>query len=171
MAATYEIIATTTLSSATSTVNFTSITAGYTDLVLVLNLGAVTAGVGVYINLNTDTNPSGTNYSVTNMVGTGSTKVSNQAANYSAVLPSWYVGVGASIDFVSTVNFMNYSNTTTFKTVLARANLATSETDPGTVVTASLWRNTSAINAIRITSSSNMITGSTFTLYGIKAGS
>lgn len=167
MARTYDKIATTTLGSANSTVTFSSISGSYTDLVLIMNLGASTAGAGVYIRLNTDTSTSGTNYSVTNMVGTGTTTVGNHAANYSAVLPSWYIGVGASIDFVNKVDFMNYSNTTTYKTVIARAGRATSEADPGTVATISLWRNTNAINSIQITCSSNMITGSTFTLYGI----
>ena len=167
MAVTYDKIATTTLSSASSTVTFSSITNSYTDLVLIMNLGASTAGAGVYIRLNTDTSPSGTNYSVTNMVGTGSTTVGNHAANYSAVLPAWYIGVGATINFINKVDFMNYSSTTMNKTVIARAGRVTTETDPGTVATISLWRNTSAINSIQITCSSNMITGSTFTLYGI----
>jgi len=61
---------------------------------------------------------------------------------------------------------MNYSNTTTNKTVIGRHNGAS-----GPVASVGLWRNTAAINSIRISNSSavNFTIGSTFSLYGIKA--
>ena len=64
---------------------------------------------------------------------------------------------------------MNYSNTTTNKTVLARGNRASS----GVVAQVGMWGNTSAITSITIdnvdSASANFVAGSTFTLYGIKA--
>jgi hypothetical protein len=62
-------------------------------------------------------------------------------------------------------HIMNYSNTTTFKTFIARWGLASAETN--TVV--NLWRSTSAINAIRIFTGSTMKSGTIASLYGIAA--
>jgi hypothetical protein len=68
-------------------------------------------------------------------------------------------------------HLQNYSNSTTYKTVLNRTNYAGS--GGWTVASVGLWRDTSAITSIRIaiseTQTGNFISGSTFTLYGIKA--
>jgi len=66
------------------------------------------------------------------------------------------------------VDFMNYSNTTTYKTWLAREGNGTNGYVSALV---GLWRNTNAITQIKVlnTGSGNFATGSTFTLYGIKA--
>ena len=66
-----------------------------------------------------------------------------------------------------TVDFMNYSNTTTFKTKLSKVTIPASSI----VQDVSLWRNTSAITSITVIvpAANNWIAGSTFTLYGIKA--
>jgi hypothetical protein len=59
---------------------------------------------------------------------------------------------------------MNYSNTTTYKTILERANQPQAVTN--SIV--GLWRSTSAISTITMTTSSGTVSaGSTFTLYGI----
>jgi hypothetical protein len=65
------------------------------------------------------------------------------------------------------VQIQNYSNSTTYKTYLSRANNAANATDAIT----GLWRSTSAITSIQFfySDSSNIITGSSATLYGIKA--
>jgi hypothetical protein len=64
---------------------------------------------------------------------------------------------------------MNYANTTTFKTVLIRANNSSTGVD----LILGLWRKTpEAITSITIKNtgtSSNFAIGSTLTLYGIKA--
>ena len=66
-------------------------------------------------------------------------------------------------------HFMNYSNTTTYKTLLSRSGtLGGSYT--GTTLIAGLWRSTSAITSILVGCTTNtFVAGSTFTLYGIKA--
>ena len=63
------------------------------------------------------------------------------------------------------VHFMNYANTTTYKTVLTRSNNASRAVE--TLV--STWRSTAAINSIEYYASGNFDTGSTFNLYGITA--
>ena len=70
---------------------------------------------------------------------------------------------------VQILQLMNYSNTTTYKTILSRTNAAANGVD----ATVGLWRSTSAITSIEIGKNSGMSgtfqIGSTFTLYGIKA--
>lgn len=63
---------------------------------------------------------------------------------------------------------MNYSNTTTYKTVLAKASLPSTEV----VARVGLWRSTSAINTVQIkgNGAGNLLAaGMTATLYGIKS--
>jgi hypothetical protein len=67
------------------------------------------------------------------------------------------------------MQIMNYSNATTNKTVIARQNTGGSAS--GAAAHVGLWRNTAAITAITIIcyNGINFVSGSTFTLYGIKA--
>jgi hypothetical protein len=66
---------------------------------------------------------------------------------------------------VGITHFMNYSNTTTYKTALTRSN-----SPYGTEAAVNLWRNTSAITSITLfIQSSTLNAGTTFTLYGIAA--
>ena len=62
---------------------------------------------------------------------------------------------------------MNYSNTTTYKTVLTRANIASADVE----AVVGLWRSTSAVNQLDVKQGGAVTfsVGSTFTLYGIKA--
>lgn len=167
-AQTYEPIATNTLGSATNTVTFSSISQAYTDIVLVCvgvtanQIDAIDVRVG---NGSLDT---GSNYSMTQLLGNGSAAQSyyqqgTSITNAGIVTPSTIQS--------TIIQFMNYSNTTTFKTVLARSNV----TDSGfsrVAATVGLWRSTSAINTISLrldNPSYNFAVGFTFTLWGIKA--
>lgn len=161
-APTYTPIATTTLASNTASYTFTSIPQTYTDLVLVSNLGTATAGpftmrVG---NGSVDT---GSNYSRTNIYGDGSAVHSFNEVNQT------YFNTGnssTSIVLQDITQFMNYSNTTTYKTFLNRNGNTIAGTVQGNVY---LWRSTSAINTIQVFNSNgyNLLAGATFTLYGI----
>jgi hypothetical protein len=65
-------------------------------------------------------------------------------------------------------NIQNYSNATTYKTVVSRGGAA----NTGMIVIAyvGLWRSTAAITTITLFSDTgNLATGSTFSLYGITA--
>ena len=65
------------------------------------------------------------------------------------------------------VSINNYSNATTYKTVLWRDNSNTY-----VAAQAGLWRSTSAITSITLSTNSsatNFASGSTFSLYGILA--
>ena len=164
MAATYEPIATTTLGSAQANVEFTSISGFFTDLLLIMNLGNASSE-NTLIQFNSDT---GSNYSFTFLSGDGSSASSGRSSNQTQIRveSNSAPGTGAS-SAIDLVYIMNYSNTTTNKTVLTRSNNAAA----GTAATVGLWRNTNAITSIKIfgVSASNLVAGSTFTLYGIKA--
>jgi hypothetical protein len=168
MPSTYEPIATTTLGSATSAVNFTSIPSSYTDLILVCNVVSFSStGNVITAYLGNGSYDTGTNYSFTNIRGDGSSAASSRQSSTSlgAALFASTVGNGTGAAAIIT-HFQNYSNTTTFKTILSRGSQA------GTLVDSnvSLWRSTVAINQIQVNSGvASMATGSTFTLYGIKA--
>lgn len=164
MPVTYEPIATTTLGSAQNSVTFSTISGSYTDLVLVTYIPTVSTNSDVYIRVNGDT---GSNYSATWLRGNGtsatSTFNSNNAAGY-RISDNGSPTTGSASLLIT--HFMSYSNTTTNKTMISRANNSATGLD----ATVGLWRNTNAINSITIRLiTNNMNTGSIFTLYGVKA--
>jgi hypothetical protein len=149
------------LASTASTVTFSSIPQGYTDLVIVAVPIAGSGGADLSIRFNSD---SGSNYSHTILWGTGSSAGSNRYSNQTYILCDYYGSVGSNPS-TRFINVMNYSNTTTYKTVLARAGNAGSGTD----AIVGTWRNTAAITTIDIFQGPTFGVGSTFTLYGIAA--
>lgn len=162
MTATYEKIATTTLGSASNDVTFSSITATYTDIVVICNAKVTSGTADLWFNFNSDT---GSNYSITFISGNGSAIQSARNTNATKMSVTNYGYLETTIG-TYIVNIQNYSNTTTYKTSLARANT----TSNGLAAGAGLWRSTAAISTIKISpSADNFATGSTFTLYGIKA--
>ena len=159
MTATYEKIATNTLGSATASVTFSSITGTYTDLVLIINGNSSTLADS-NIRFNSDT---ASNYSVTRLYGNGSTASTSRSSNQSEILAGDF---NTTSNTTTIIQINNYSNSTTYKTVLIRSGYAAS------IVFANvgLWRNTAAITSVTMfTSPGNFSTGCTFTLYGIKA--
>jgi hypothetical protein len=158
---TYTQIASTTLGTTASSVTFSSIPGTYTDLVLVLNLFTSASTCNLVINVNGD---AGSNYSVTFLSGTGGSAQSSRSSNQTSMNFVW---TSASLNNTSAsaiINFQNYSNTTTNKTVLGRYNVPNNEVTQ----TVNLWRNTAAISSMEIKTNSNVYAaGSTFNLYGI----
>jgi hypothetical protein len=159
---TYEAIFTTTLLSDNS-VSFSSIPQTYTDLVVVFN-GKGTTGTTGYNNLTfTFNSDSSSLYSRTRVQGDGSS--ANAATDGSLARHDIFVSNNGENFSTSIINIMNYSNTTTFKTAVWRDSLVVTG---GLVVGwAGLYRSTSAITSIQFTNTYK--TGSTFSLYGIKA--
>ena len=160
MAITYEPIATTTLGSAAATVTFSSISGSYTDLVLITSTKFTATNSHATFQINGDT---ANNYSNTFLYGDGTSAASGRASNISA----GYFGRGVTGEFaIGVTHFQNYSNTTTYKTVLSRGSAATSIS----IAYVNLWRNTNAITSLVLAAPTDtFVTGSTFTLYGIKA--
>ena len=161
----YEVISTQTLGSAVASVTFSSIPQTYTDFVLVVsNLSAASASNAFKMQVNSDT---GNNYSCTFVEGDGTLAESGRRTSTNSFNFMDQV-IGTNAYSINIINFMNYSNTTTYKTVLSRSSTA------GTAVEAAvnLWRNTNAISSFVIffaASGNDIQSGTVFTLYGIKA--
>jgi hypothetical protein len=158
---TYEKIATYTVPSATPSYTFSTIPATYTDIVLVSSFQAAANGDSAVLQFN---GTAGTAYSWTQFIGNGTAASSSRRANTDAA--RFANDVPSSNFNTSITQIQNYSNTTTYKTLLSRSNTAAIST----IALVALWSNTAAINSIKIfCESGNINTGSTFTLYGIKA--
>jgi len=161
MAITYEPIATTTLTTATANVTFSSISGTYTDLILIV-APVGTASLQIKTSVNNDTSAL---YSWTGMSGNGTSAESYRSSGLTYFYPDYYFSTTTSGGVIQ-YNFMNYSNTTTFKTILTRSSNA----GTATMANVALYRSTSAINRIDLTAStSTFASGSVFTLYGVKA--
>lgn len=160
---TYSTIATTTLGSATADYTFSSISGSYTDLVLIIN-GNTSVDNDIFIQVGNGSVDTGSNYSYTFIYGDGSSAASARVSSSANMATGGIYAASAAGTVIA--QFQNYSNTTTFKTMLSRSN-------SGNYVQArvNLWRSTSAINTIKVFGQSAMTfnTGTTLTLYGITA--
>ena len=161
---TYTPIATQTLSSTAATVTFSSIPQNYTDLNLVVN-GVSTGDNDVRIRFNNDND---TSYSYTTLSANGSSAVTNRNTGESSFPLTYWGGVNATLGASLQIGMiMNYSNSTTNKTVLTRATNAAT----GVTTNIALWRNTNAINTITIFPATLSFTaGTSISLYGIVEG-
>lgn len=165
MTTTYDCIATTTLGTAQTSITFSNVSQNYTDLVLICSVQAFTNAVDIAVRFNGDT---GSNYSTTTLYGTGTSAGATRTSNGTFGLIDFYGYAEATNWTVNRVNIMNYSNTTTFKTYISRAD----NSQNGTNANVGLWRNTAAITSITVTVdnvSKSLSPNSIFTLYGIKA--
>lgn len=163
MPATYEPIASQTLTGNSASVEFTSIPGTYTDLIIVV-FGRNNTGTGyrTELQVNSDT---GSNYSWTRLLGDGSSATSSRGSSQTWVYGGW-TGNSTSTFDVNVVQIMSYASTNVFKTFL-QAGGHTSLV----ARTVGLWRSTSAITSVKLTpeASAQFVSGSTFSLYGIKA--
>jgi hypothetical protein len=163
MPSTYEPIATVTASGGSSSqLVMSSIPSTYTDLVLVCSINYDSTSSNILLRYNGD---SGSNYSTTLIAGNGSSATSTRYSNSSSGWLTDYYGGTANEPFTKIIQIMNYANMTTYKTALGRSSSASREAEAGV----GLWRSTSAITSITLISGANFNSGSTFTLYGIKA--
>lgn len=162
MAKTYEPIATTTLGSSGTTVTFSSIPGTYTDLRIIGDASYATGGVdNADMRFNSD---SGSNYSWTTIIGDGTSATSSRFSGYTSAY-FWQLPTTAGGRAMITVDILSYANTNVFKTFLS------SSAAGGYRVSrwVGLWRSTSAITSVSIIGQASFSSGSTFSLYGIKA--
>ena len=166
---TYTPIATATITSDGQGWDFTSIPSTYTDLRLVV-YGRGTYASTTFGGSGRFNNDSGTNYSYIRLFTDGSAQSQrNTNADTFNVgeLPS--ANATANVFGEVVIDIMNYSNTTTNKTVLVRTSSMAGSNYMFAYV--NLWRSTAAINRITFGTAglNSMKTGSIATLYGIKA--
>ena len=162
MAATYEPVYSTTLTGNQSSVTLNSFS-GYTDLVIVVNAFSASLD-NLAFQLNGDT---GTNYSYTTLWGNGSSKNSSRGSNTNNPYLNYYAAFESSFPAPVIINLQNYSNTTTYKSILARGANASRGVD----ATVALWRSTSAITSILLKchDGANFVTGSVFFFFFLLA--
>jgi hypothetical protein len=164
MPATYEPIATTTLGAAAASITFSSIPGTYTDLRLVFTGSANSGTVYPVIVINDDN--AGSSYSQTNLRADGSTVVSNRSTNAGSGWDFAYNGVTTTPGLL-TADFLSYAGSTNKTCLMTNANDRNGTGYSDRYV--GLWRSTSAISKIAVVAGANFATGTTATLYGIKA--
>lgn len=166
-------IASTTLTANTASITFSAIPQTYTDLVAVISARVDKVSEDYFsMRLNSD---SGTNYSMTYLAGGGAGGGGGGSGRFGSLaqgIIGWTAPNSSSVYAITTCNIMNYSNSTTFKSYITRSShsATTSYAQTG------MWRSTSAVTSISFATwgagtfgGSNMISGTTITLYGIKA--
>ncbi len=167
MPSTYEKIQTTTIGTATATVDFTSIPGTYTDLVIIMNAGVTSGADSAYMRFNSDT---GNNYNIAELYGTGSTAAAQSDHVRSNIIITFSNDVGGpTITQAATINIMSYAQTTYHKCVIMNSGTPSNSSYPGVSYFGNVWNNTGAITAVRIYTANTFVSGSTFSLYGIKA--
>ena len=172
--ATYSLIASYTVPSATASYTFSSIPGTFTDLVLVITGIGASGTTFPWMRFNS---LSTSIYSDTTIYGISSGNGSNRRTANSRGYVAENVEMSTTQITNTLVNIMDYSNSTTYKTYLARNNNgATTGTYVGTEAIVGLAQLTAAITSITIGTASggtdyNFAAGSTFKLYGIQAGS
>ena len=157
-------IQTQTLASNSTSLTFSSIPSTYTDLIIECNFGMNVIGSATRLQFNGD---SGSNYSDTFLYGNGSSAGSSRESSASSIrVLGAAVGPNNALTDNATIHIQNYSNSTTYKSILCRGSSASKEAYAIT----GLWRNTAAITSLTLLSyngSDTLLAGSTFTLYGI----
>ena len=168
----YDSLATVTLSTSTASISFAGIPAGYKHLQIrgiARNTAAGTASDYIQLKLNSDT---GSNYAFHWLYGTGSAAGATASINR-ANLPigtCWETSALANSFSTVVCDILDYANVNKFKTT---RSLGGGDTNGGSYqevnLMSGLWRSTSAINQIDITSSQgNLAQYSQFALYGVK---
>jgi len=169
MAVTYEPIASTTLGSNASSVEFSSLAGTFTDLILAVAIKPQTTdNPALLMQVGNSTLDTGSNYSITELRGNGSSAFSSRQSSQTALNFARSNGIGSSTSgvFVGQYHFMSYANTNVNKTILE----ASGDASVGVQRIVGLWRSTSAIDRIKVyVGVGGFATGSTFSLYGIRA--
>jgi hypothetical protein len=157
---TYVALNTITANGTTSTVTFNSIPQTYTDLVLVVSGGSV-GGNGIKWRANGDT---ATSYGFQFLRGSTSS-VAAARYNQTSGLIAWFATNVLGVTAIA--NFMNYSTNGVRKSVLCKGGYASSETS----INVNTWTGTAPITSLEIfdESATNILSGTKFSLYGIKA--
>lgn len=169
--ATYEPIATTTLTGTQATIDFTSISGSYTDLVISLYAQNAAASTGTRTGLMKLNSDSGANYSYTTINGNGTAAASTRASSQSGGI--FYAelvraGNGANMFGFARISLFNYAGSTN-KTILSESSADLNGSGFVNRIVG-LWNSTSAITSISlIGGSEGFASGTRATLYGIKA--
>jgi hypothetical protein len=166
----YELISSTILSSAQSSISFdvSSLASTYRHLQIRTTTRTVNAGTGVTVLAIRFNGDSGTNYNYHRMWVNGSTVPSDGAANITSGFAGWNFYSGEGGFSANVCDILDAFSTTKNKTGRFFGGAANTSKFLGLFGFA--WRNTNAITSIVLTDSdgSNLAIGSRFSLYGIR---
>jgi hypothetical protein len=163
---TYEPIQTYTLSSAASSIDFTSIPATYTDLVVIVQYATSLSNYNLFIRCN---GISTTVYSVLDI----SNITAAETDNTNQILIARQQGAGTTMNNpgFAIVNIFNYTNTSIHKQISYQNGAQTSSGNAQTGFGVAVYKQTTAVTQVNLSSNSGVTlsTGTRATLYGIKA--
>jgi hypothetical protein len=165
----YESIATTTLSTATTTITFSSISGTYKHLQIraLSRKSSAGGGDGIFIRFNSD---SGSNYSLHQIDGDGSSASADRSASATQINSTTTAtsSHSANVFGAQIWDILDYANTNKYKTL--RAMNGFDNNGSGKVrYGGGVWMNTNAITQIDLTGNGdNFAQYSSFALYGIK---
>ena len=164
MPATYEPIATTTLGSAAADITFSSISASYTDLRVVLVATANSGSQRIHWRFNSDT---GSNYSNTILLGDGASATSVRSTSQTSIR-SANANTLSTNPSVTIIDIFSYAGSTNKTCLIASSS---DQNGSGNVArTVGLWRNTTTITSVSASpefGGGDFAAGTTATLYGI----
>jgi hypothetical protein len=164
MANTFELIASTTLASAASNIEFASIPATFTDLKLVYSLRSDNGDDYFALTLN----GSSSSFTTRDIQGNGSSASSANRTDNLLVYTQDPSSMTANTFSSGDIYFPNYAGST-YKSFSQDTAYENNGTGAGMALRAGLWSNTAAITTIRIAKASgNFVQYSTAYLYGVK---
>jgi hypothetical protein len=127
----------------------------------------VQIGANIVLRFNGDT---GSNYSWHSLVGNGSIVTSIASASTTLMLGAWVAGANTTANAfgAGVIDILDAYSTTKNKPMRTLNGLSGGEVNIR--VGSGLWRNTNAITSVTIfdADSTNLVTGSRFSIYGIK---
>lgn len=164
--ATYIAIATTTVGAGgASSIDFNSIPATYTDLLIKLSARSnSSAGTGLNISFN------GSTASFTNKSVQGNGSTASSFADYNRMAGQVAMSTDTTSVFSNVEIYIPYYNSSLNKSYSADGAESTNSSSAYVSYNAGLWSNTSAITSLSLTSmNGNFVQYTTATLYGITA--
>jgi hypothetical protein len=161
---TYEPIATTTLGTNAASITFSGISSAYTDLRIVILHKLATSDGFLDLTFNSDTSAL---YSECNLRGDGSTVVTGRQTGATKIRNAFYSFMGWWA--LSEVDIFSYAGNTNKTCVIATsADDDLNDNYTAVIRTVGLYRSTTAISSLTFTGiNSNILSGTTATLYGI----
>lgn len=168
MAKTYEVVATTTLTTGTAsqTITFSSIPATYTDLRIVVSGTTNAQGKIIYLRFNGDT---GANYYTVELYAASTNITStNNTAGTSGIKCNSQGTPLTPYAFLVLADVMNYASNSYKKTIITQAYESDGQSR-GPARNTGTWISNSRITSVTIASSSGTLNEVVATIYGIKA--
>lgn len=169
----YELISSTTLNATTTTVSFASIPSGYKHLQVRVTSRSTSASTNASYRLSFNSDTTSGNYTSHLLYADGSTVGSTQVAGAAGmVFTSTMPGANATTNAFGAAIFdiLDFASTTKNKTVRAFTGWYQAVSSPFGYVQldSGLWMSTAAITSISFNTNNDYVSGSRFSLYGIR---